>query len=1074
MAAWDPQVNDVFLTALEIESPQQRQEYLDRVCGGNVALRSAVERLLRAAERADQAEFLASPSGAGLPPTAEQTSTHVGSSEVLGSVISNYKLLERIGEGGFGVVYLAEQFAPVRRQVAIKIIKPGMDSAPVIKRFEAERQALAMMDHPNIAKVLDAGTTEAGRPYFVMELVQGVPITRYCDAEQLTPQQRLELFIPVCQAVQHAHQKGLIHRDLKPSNVLIGVYDGRPVPKVIDFGVAKAIAPDLTQRTMFTEVGSIVGTLEYMAPEQAELNNLDIDTRADIYSLGVILYELLAGSPPFTSEQLRGAAFDQMLKMIREVEPAKPSTKLSTAAELPSIAARRKLEPARLRRLVHGELDWIVMKALEKDRVRRYETANGLAMDLQRYLADEPVTAAAPSAAYRVRKFVRRNKGPVLAASIVVIVLVAGIIGTTAGLVGQARQRRIAEQQRAEADRQRIEAQRQEEQAKQQAAIAAAVSGFQSDMLLSADPDKLLGDKVTVLQAVTAAIKELDAGKLNDQPLVEAGVRQIIGATLRALGRYDDADESFKKSLDLRRAALGANDPMIVTNILDLATTARLRAKYEVAEQLNRQALDMIRSSPAPNQSKLAMGLNNLAAALQGQGKVAEAEAQYREVLALNRQRLAPGDPLIAKTLINIASVLREQGKYDQAATLFREALEILRKALPAKHPDVAAAVRFLAQSLVDASKFDEAESLFREALESFRSTLPENHPRTADVLHDLADVVRKKGKLAEAELMLRESLEMRRKSMPASHPAIASDLNDLGRLLREQGQLAEAESLLRDALEIYRKALPPGHRSTATALNTLGRVLKDQGKYDQSERMLREALAMRRQALPPNHPDISVSLGSLGDLLHAEKKLDEAEPLFREALDICRKARHDNHPEIASALVSLGRLLKDQGKAAAAEAAFREALEIYRKSLPAKHAYIAITLRELGLLLDERERDVEAEPLLREAVDGYEQAYGKTSQQTANARSALGVNLLKLKRYAEAEAQLLEAERVLGSAKRVPPGRYEASVRALIQLYSAWDQAEASTGHAAQAEQWKAKLPATQPTTDAVKAPEL
>jgi serine/threonine protein kinase/WD40 repeat protein len=352
-----------------------------------------------------------------------------------GAVIGPYKLLEQIGEGGFGVVFMAEQTEPIRRKVALKVLKPGMDTRQVVARFEAERQALAIMDHPNIAKVHDGGATTSGRPYFVMDLVKGVPITEFCDQNQLTPQQRLELFVPVCQAVQHAHQKGIIHRDLKPSNILVVMYDITPVPKVIDFGVAKALGQELTDKTLFTAFAQMIGTPLYMSPEQAGQSGLDIDTRSDIYSLGVLLYELLTGTTPFTRERFKQAAFDEIRRIIRDEEPPKPSTRLSSTEKLPAISAQRHTEPAKLTRQVRGELDWIVMKALEKDRNRRYETANGLAMDLQRYLADEPVLACPPSAVYRLRKFVRRNKGPVLAASLVVLALVAGIIGTTWGMV---------------------------------------------------------------------------------------------------------------------------------------------------------------------------------------------------------------------------------------------------------------------------------------------------------------------------------------------------------------------------------------------------------------------------------------------------------------------------------------------------------------------------------------------------------------------------------------------------------------------------------------------------------------
>jgi serine/threonine protein kinase/Flp pilus assembly protein TadD len=422
---------DVFIAALQKGDPAQRRAYLDEACAGRPDLRRQVEQLLRLHEGAGS--FLEKPA----------TESPAASPEGPGAAIGPYKLLEAIGEGGMGTVWMAQQTEPVRRLVAVKLIKAGMDSAQVIARFEAERQALALMDHPHIARVLEAGTTGSGRPYFVMELVKGVPITRYCDEHRLTPRQRLELFVPVCQAVQHAHQKGIIHRDLKPSNVLVAPYDGKPVPKVIDFGVAKAAGQSLTDRTLVTGFGVVVGTLEYMSPEQAEINQLDIDTRSDIYSLGVLLYELLAGSPPFSRKGLEMGGMLEMLQMIREQEPTKPSAKLSTAEALPTLAANRGTEPAKLARLVRGELDWIVMKALEKDRNRRYETADSFAMDVQRYLADEPVLACPPSAGYRLRKFARRNRSGLAVAGLVLFFLV--LLGSVAGWAWRDRAARAAE-----------------------------------------------------------------------------------------------------------------------------------------------------------------------------------------------------------------------------------------------------------------------------------------------------------------------------------------------------------------------------------------------------------------------------------------------------------------------------------------------------------------------------------------------------------------------------------------------------------------------------------------------------
>jgi len=430
----------IFSVARQKTDPTERAAFLGEVCGNDPALRARVERLLQSHEGGG--DFLARPvaewpTGSHLPPRPSEvppadwceSGPAAEGDPGAGARVGPYKLLQQIGAGGMGMVWMAEQVEPVRRRVALKVIKAGMDSAQVLARFDAERQALALMDHPNIAKVLDAGSTEAGRPYFVMELVKGVPITRCCDDNRLTPRERLELFIPVCEAVQHAHQKGIIHRDLKPGNVLVASYDGRPVPKVIDFGVAKAMGQQLTERTLFTGFGALIGTLEYMSPEQAEFNALDIDTRSDVYALGAMLYELLTGTTPFPRQRLKQSALTEALRVIHEEEPVRPSTRLSESKEtLPSISEQRRTEPALLTRLVRGELDWIVMRALEKDRTRRYQTANGLAHDLQRYLDDEPVEACPPSAGHRLRKIARKHRKLLATAAAFAALLLTGVV----------------------------------------------------------------------------------------------------------------------------------------------------------------------------------------------------------------------------------------------------------------------------------------------------------------------------------------------------------------------------------------------------------------------------------------------------------------------------------------------------------------------------------------------------------------------------------------------------------------------------------------------------------------------
>ena len=432
-------IKEIFIAALEKNTPEEQAEFLDEACGDDEKVRMKVEELLRSHNGAG--EFL---KGAALG--SEIVYDESALSESAGTVIGRYKLLERIGEGGMAVVYMAEQEAPIRRKVALKIIKLGMDTKQVIGRFDLERQALAMMDHPNIAKVHDAGATETGRPYFVMELVKGVSITEYCDKNKLSTKERLDLFIQVCHAVQHAHQKGIIHRDIKPTNIMVTMHDGKAVPKVIDFGIAKATKQRLTEKTLFTRYAQMIGTPAYMSPEQAEWGGLDVDTRTDIYSLGVLLYELLTGSTPFDAQALREAGYSRMQEIIREEEPTKPSTKLDTLGEtLSEVAGQRKVSPEVLRRQIRGDLDWIVMKTLEKDRTRRYETVNELQMDVNRHLSSEPVMAAAPSVSYRLRKFVRRNRVSIITGSIVVGALIIGTLVSTIGFIQAKRQRELAE-----------------------------------------------------------------------------------------------------------------------------------------------------------------------------------------------------------------------------------------------------------------------------------------------------------------------------------------------------------------------------------------------------------------------------------------------------------------------------------------------------------------------------------------------------------------------------------------------------------------------------------------------------
>ena len=648
MTASRPDNEAIFHAARDIPDPDRRREYVREACGGDEARIVHLEALLAAVDRTDS--LLDRPAADMTDATSDQPTT-----ESSGRAIGPYKLIEPIGEGGMGSVWMAQQTDPVRRLVAVKLIKAGMDSRQVIARFEAERQALALMDHPNIARVLDGGTTSGGRPYFVMDLVKGVPITRYCDEHHLTPRQRLELFIPVCQAVQHAHQKGIIHRDLKPSNVLVALYDGRPVPKIIDFGVAKAAGQQLTDKTLVTGFGSIVGTLEYMSPEQAEVNQLDIDTRSDIYALGVLLYELLTGSPPFRRKELTQAGMLEMLRVIREQEPSKPSTKLSTAEGLPTLAANRGMEPVRLTRLVRGELDWIVMKALEKDRNRRYETANGFAMDVQRYLADEPVLACPPSAGYRLRKFARRNKAALLTGSLLAAALFLGIVISTWQAL-RARRAEALSKLRFEAEQ---DARR---RAVTEAARATAISALLQQALQAADPYKAKGADYTVRQLLDDLSRGL-GDRLKDQPEAEAAIRSTIGIAYCGLGRPEDAEPHLRRALDLRRAVLGPDHPEVAQTLLDHSFCAFQMRELTAAEAEAREALALCqKANVKPEKTLTAFGL--IAFFLAEHGKHVESRAVAEQALAFARDAGCAEHPEVAKILHNQVQVRILAGDY--------------------------------------------------------------------------------------------------------------------------------------------------------------------------------------------------------------------------------------------------------------------------------------------------------------------------------------------------------------------------------------------------------------------------
>jgi len=703
--------------------------------------------------------------------------------------IDRYKILQKLGEGGCGVVYMAEQTEPVRRKVALKVIKLGMDTKQVIARFEAERQALALMDHPNIAKVLDAGATEKGRPYFVMELVKGIRITEYCDQNHLSTPERLGLFTQVCQAIQHAHQKGIIHRDIKPSNVLVTLHDGKPVPKVIDFGIAKATEQQLTEKTVFTAFGQFMGTPAYMSPEQAELSGLDIDTRSDIYALGVLLYELLTGRTPFDAKELLQAGLDEMRRRIREEEPMRPSTRLSTMvdADLTEIAEQRRSEPGKLTRFIRGDLDWIVMKCLEKDRTRRYETANGLAMDIRRHLGNEPVMACPPSAAYRFQKMVRRNKIAFAAVGAVAAALVIGL--------------GIATWQFFEKSKAYNRAVAAEIQAKDQAAKNRQIAQFLGDMLNNIYPAAAQGRDTALLRDLldkTAAHIEPD---LTNQPEFEIKLLNVIGKGYAVIGNPIKAETMHRSALALGRKLFGNDHPDVTESLEQVAYDFWVQGKPGEAQDPAREAVVINRKLFGNETLKVAVSLDLLGLALQNGGKLVEAEGAFRESLAIRRKVFGNENVEVGHALNSLSSLLAVQGKMVEAENMARESLAIFTK-LRGDQDSISADVKStLASTLYEQGKLSEAESLFREVLLVRLKTWGSESLNTATSMSGLATVLLRQQKFAEAEQFSRECLAIREKKVPDAWYTYYTR-TVLGRALLGQKKYTEAEALLLSGYE--------------------------------------------------------------------------------------------------------------------------------------------------------------------------------------------------------------------------------------------------------------------------------
>ncbi|MCB9853073.1 MAG: tetratricopeptide repeat protein [Phycisphaerales bacterium] len=934
-------IRNLFTSALELPSAE-REAWLQSECGDDARLLKKLVRMIKAHD--EDHRFLEN----------GPISLDARGIEDMPRTIGNYQIIQQIGEGGMGVVYLAEQTQPIRRRVALKLIKLGMDTKAVVARFEAERQALALLEHPSVARVFEAGATETGRPYFVMEYVPGEPITKFCDAHNLTLRERLDLFVQVCHAIQHAHQKGIIHRDIKPSNVLVMRKDGDAVPKVIDFGVAKATDHRLTEQTLFTEHGVLIGTPSYMSPEQAELSAIGVDARTDVYSLGVLLYEMIVGVLPFETADLGRAGYAEIQRIIREVEPTKPSTRFWSLGDVTrGICETRRCDRKTMHRQLSGDLDWIALKAIDKDPARRYASASELAADILRHVRDEPVIASPPSTTYRMRKFVRRHRGGVAASVIVLLTLILGIIGTS---IGWRRASRAEANAAAKAD-----------EAKRQAEIATAVNDFLVVDLLSAvspSAERGKGRNVLMRDVLDAAAERIDAGsapggRFAAMPAVEASIRQMLGVTYMNLGELKSAEPHLQRAYDLNSKYLGPRAIDTIRSINALGQINQAAGRHSQAQELYRQAVDTAMTELGPDHAMTMVAMNNLATLFHLQGRYEESSKLFRELVTSRRRVLGDGNSDTIATVSNLAISLARSNKLDEAEALLREWLPIAQRSLPEGDPNISFIMKNLGETLAQKGSISEARNYMTQALEIRRRVFGDEHPSTLTSRHDLAILLSMEGRNAEAADLFKQVTEARVRVLGEAHAETLSAKSNLANSYIALGRADEAERLLKECATVAERQYGPDHGITMRVTYLLGWLYLQQGRLADADATNTRLLEAQRRVLGLEHPQTLATLESVAWTQFQQQKYGESEDNHRELLSILERTTGPANPATRRIAFNLAAVLLAKKETDEARSIVARNLEIEKDIATADDATGSQMIACARLLLNAEPEDL-------------------------------------------------------------------------------------------------------------------